>query len=167
MLVALLGGASPAVPLPPAAPAHPIHLSSTRIDVVDRTLEVVVRAFTDDLEEAMASEATVRRRFPTGVAATDAALDSAVSRHLQSRLVVSGDGGPVRLRYVGWQRVDDAIETFFEARLDRVPGEVTVEQRLLLDRFDDQQNLVFVHWGSVRRSAVLRPGRAVARLTAR
>lgn len=148
----------------PAAGGHPVHLSSTRLDLRrDRPrLEVQVRSFTDDLEEAITRETGTRLRI---AAVADAATDSLVARHLRGRLVIRTDGRAVALRYVGYERVEDAVEAYFEAGLPEVPGAVEVDQRLLLDQFSDQQNLLFLYDGATRRSGIGRPGQSVVRWT--
>jgi hypothetical protein len=156
-LVALLLAAVPV--------GHPLHLSTTRLDLGadGRTVEVQVRAFTDDLEEAIAAEGGVLRRFG-GSGPTAVALDSALARHLRARLVIVADGAPLTLRYVGHERVDDAVEGYLEGTLPAPAAQLEITQRLLLDRFDDQQNLVFVVRGSARRSGLVRPGAATVTL---
>ncbi len=145
--------------------AHPIHLSSTRIDLVadGRGVEVQVRAFTDDLEEALAADEGRLRRFGPR---PDATLDSALARHLRARLALVAGGAPIALRYVGHERVDDAVEAYLEGTLPAPPRAITVTQRLLLDRFADQQNLVFLVRGAGRRSGIARPGAATVSLDA-
>jgi hypothetical protein len=136
---------------------HPLHLSSTRLDLPagQRVVEVQVRAFIDDLEEAMAAETGTMRRLGVTPASE---LDSTLAQHLRRRLLLSANGTPLALTYIGHERVDDAVELYATAPLPPRPTTLDVDQRLLLDRFPDQQNLVFVHEGSTRRSAIQRPG---------
>jgi hypothetical protein len=145
---------------------HPLHLSSTRVDALGdgRPFEVQVRAFVDDLEEAMAEEAGSMQR----IGATPASVvDSALSRHLRARLELSADNVRLPLTYVGFERVDDAVEVYFTAAALPAATALTVEQRLLLDRFADQQNLIFLHRGAGRQSAVQRSGSGGARFRLR
>jgi hypothetical protein len=137
--------------------AHPLHLSTTRLDVMGSglALEIQVRAFTDDLEEAMAAEFGVMRRIGQERSAD---VDSAISRHVRRRLLIAADQQALPLTWVGCELVDDAVELYFTTRVPPGASALTVDQRLLLDRFSDQQNLLFLHRGAQRQSAIQRVG---------
>jgi hypothetical protein len=153
---------------PAASPTavHPLHLSTTRLDVTGNglALEIQLRAFTDDLEEAMAAEFGVMRRIGQGRAAD---VDSAISRHVRRRLLIAADQQALPLTWVGCEPIDDAVECYFTTRVPTGAAALTVDQRLLLDRFSDQQNLLFLHRGAQRQSGIQRVGSAGGRFVLR
>ncbi len=143
---------------------HPVHVSSTQIELSgdERRLNVTVRLFTDDLEDAL-------RAFghPVAIATSPvAAVDSALSAFLRAHLSLSLDGRPPTSgRVTGHRQDPEATTVTFEVPLRTVPGTIAVVQRVFFDRFDDQVNLIHLRFGSKKRSALLRGGLARAEFT--
>ena len=140
-----------------AIDAHPVHVSSTQVELSadERRLEVTVRIFTDDLEDALRA---IGR--PVAVTTSPAAdVDSALSAYLGERLQFGLDGrAAVRGRQIGHRREDDATLIFIEVPLTTVPTRVAIIQRVMMERFDDQTNLLHLRFGAKKRSALLRRG---------
>jgi hypothetical protein len=111
--------------------------------------------FTDDLEDALRTGGS-----PVSISTgPSAAVDSALSGYLRERVQFGLDGrAAVPGRVTGHGQEGDATLVFLEVPLTAVPTRVSIVQRVLLDRFDDQTNLVHVRAGTVRRSALLRRG---------
>jgi len=143
---------------------HPIHVSSTQVDLSrdERSLEVTIRMFTDDLEDALKS---INR--PVSITQGPAGqVDSALADYLRDRVHFGLDGRTaISGRIVGHEREDDATLVFVEVPLPSVPKRVRVTQRVLLERFDDQTNLLHLRFGAMRRSALLRRGTESAEFT--
>lgn len=143
---------------------HPIHVSRTQVDLSrdERTLEVTIRTFTDDLEAALRSI-----NWPVSIEKGPAGqVDSALSAYLRDRVQVGLDGRTaVSGRVVGHQREEDATVVSVAIPLASVPTRVRVTQRVLLERFDDQTNLLHLRIGTMRRSALLRRGIESAEFT--
>ena len=137
--------------------AHPVHASSTQVDVSQnhRRLDIAVRMFTDDLEEGLA-----RAGYSVSVhRSPQFAVDSALSAYLGRRLLIGIDGGPLtRARITQYRQDEDATLVFLQFDMRATPGRITIEQRVMLDQFDDQTNLVHVRFDTMRRSALLRRG---------
>jgi hypothetical protein len=136
---------------------HPVHVSSTQVDLSrdGRSLEVTVRLFTDDLEEAL--KATGR---PVSVhKAPSAVVDSALSAYVGERVQFGLDGAALaRGRLIGHEQEDDATLVFVEVPLRTKPVRIAIAQRVLLEQYDDQTNLLHLRFGTVKRSALLRRG---------
>lgn len=128
----------------------------------ERTLEVTIRTFTDDLEAALRSI-----NWPVSIEKGPAGqVDSALSAYLRDRVQVGLDGRTaVSGRVVGHQREEDATVVSVAIPLASVPTRVRVTQRVLLERFDDQTNLLHLRIGTMRRSALLRRGIESAEFT--
>ena len=144
-------------PVTLATAAHPVHASNTQVDVSQnhRRLDIAVRMFTDDLEVALA-----RAGRPVSVLRSDPfEVDSALSAYLGQRLLIGIDGGPLtRARGTQHRQDEDATLVFLQLDLRATPGRITIEQRVMLDQFDDQTNLVHVRFDTMRRSALIRRG---------
>ena len=137
--------------------AHPVHVSSTQVDLSRdrRSLEVTVRLFTDDLEEALKA---IGRPVAVNTAPA-ATVDSALSAYLGERLQFALDGRTaVRGRLVGHEREDDATLVYVEVPLTSLPTRMAIVQRVMLELYDDQTNLLHLRFGDKKRSALLRRG---------
>lgn len=136
---------------------HPIHVSSTQIDLSRdrRSLEMTVRIFTDDLEAALKASGV-----PVSLTQSPAAaVDSALSRYVGARLLVAANGAPLRRgTIVGHEREDEATLVFLEMPVAAPLTSLQVTQPVLLELFEDQTNLLHLTAGSVKRSALLRRG---------
>jgi hypothetical protein len=157
-LPVLLIALATVVPASGAGPlAHPIHVSSTQIDVSRdrRSLEITVRVFTDDLEAALKAAGV-----PVSVATSPAvAVDSALSRYIGGRLLVAANGAaPRRGTLVGHEREDDATLVHLEIPVPAPLTVVQITQPVLLELFEDQTNLLHMTSGAVKRSGLLRRG---------
>jgi sensor domain CHASE-containing protein len=139
------------------ASAHPVHASSTQVQMSGdgQALAIAVRFFTDDLEAALsASGANVSL-----VTSAPADVDTALSHYLAERIQVGIDGRAlVRGRVSGHERDGDATLVFLTVPLRAAPVQLVILQRALLERFDDQTNLVHARIGDKKRSALLRRG---------
>jgi hypothetical protein len=167
LLALAVGGA--AAPVTPAVASsgtrvHPVHVTSTRIELArdGRSLEVTVRLFTDDLEEALFKAESRRVRFGT---TPSAVLDSVVDRYVGARLRLMTDGAPAPGRLLGHERDEDAVIVYVEVPVRSAPRRLEVSNQLLLEMFHDQTNLVHATVAGQRRSALLRRGEERALLT--
>lgn len=136
---------------------HPVHVSSTQIDLAtdQRSLEVTIRVFTDDLESALKQQGR-----PVTIAGTArGAVDSALAAYVLPRVTFAANGTPPRrAQFVGYERDEDATLVFIEVPVPAGLRALQVTQPLLLELFDDQVNLLHLRAGTIKRSALIRRG---------
>jgi hypothetical protein len=146
-----------------AARPHPVHISSTQIDLAknSRSLEISVRMFTDDLEEALHATSTRRVRFGATPAGT---LDTLVASYLAKKLKLWINGSPAAGRLLGHERDADAVLAFIEVPVTGAPKRVDIENLVMFELFSDQSNIVHVKIGDIKRNALLRRGEERAAL---
>ncbi len=121
------------LPLVAILATHPMHTTVSEItwDRASGQTRIRVRGFADDL----------------GAAATDAeggaSPDSAAARYVLSRLTISdGSGRPVAIMSEAVERPGDAIVVLLSGVLPRGIHDVRIGNRLLVERFADQINIV-------------------------
>ncbi len=125
------------------AHAHPLHTAVTEIQVAaDGTLTIKVRAFSDDFSAAV-SKATRTPVLPDYQVADAAAL-----RYVTGALGLTVAGRPVVLRLMNQRRDGDV--TWLELRTEAVVSlkGARVRNVLLMERHDDQVNIVKAHYES-------------------
>ena len=134
-----------------SAQRHAIHASITQIDhnAKEKTLEVSVRIFTDDLETVLGLEnAGQRFRIENGDK-----NDAAVERYLRKVFKIANPKGKVwPYKYIGKENEADATWVYVEFPLTEAPTGCKLQQQVLLDVFDDQVNIVNLTYQGEKKS---------------
>ena len=140
VLAPVLGPASVLGPTP--ARAHVFYVSIVRVkwDVEEKRLDLSVRIFTDDLEEAIVAGGGPRLRLWTDQARAD--RDRHVEHYLLSRLAFRVNGQDRELAYTGMEDALDATACLMQiTNVDRVET-IEVDNRILIEMFDSQANVM-------------------------
>lgn len=127
-----------------AAAAHPFHISITDIeyDKESRSLEIAQKIFTDDLETALKNE------FGQTVDLNDENQRekhrTMIEQYLRKHLDLNVNGKQQEFEFLGMEREEDATWCYIEVGNVRKLKSLQVSNRLLLESFDDQMNLVHI-----------------------
>lgn len=127
------------------AALHPVHVSVTDIVYVpeDRELEITLRIFTDDLEEAVRkfiNEPGLDLLQPGRGRSADGLISAYVFKHFDILL----DGRKQSLRFLGFESDADAVICYILAENVKRWRTMHITNRILFETFDDQSNLVHV-----------------------
>lgn len=142
-----------AVPLAVALLAgHPLHTTHTDLIESEGEVTLLVRAFSDDLRAAVS-------RQEGGV------TDSSLARYVQRTVVLTDGGGrPLPLTWVGEEtRGDVTLLRLRAARPGGLSG-IRVIQRMHMELFDDQVNVLQASYADRRVSLLFVPGDPPKRL---
>lgn len=143
---------------PAPAQAHVFYVSITRVkwDADVSRLDVSVRIFTDDLEEAIVAAGGPRLRLWTDHARED--RDRHVADYLASRLAFRINGEERELAYAGMEDALDATACLVQImNVDRVET-IEVENRILIDLYDTQANVMRFEVGGEKKYVNLSKG---------
>jgi hypothetical protein len=139
----------------PAA-AHKFHASLAEVEynAKERRVEIAVRLFVEDFEEALGKASGRRVRLD----ATPDVADLGAA-YLRERLTITGpDGRALELKWVGMESKVDEAWVYLEApSADGLAG-ATVSDRVFFELFDDQVNTVNLKDGARRTTVVFKPG---------
>jgi len=128
--------------------SHPLHTTLSELSIAaDGSVQIVLRAFVDDLSAAALGRAGPQ---PAPVATPP---DSATARYLARTLaVIDAAGHRVTLGLAGVRRSGDLL--WVTLRTPPAPGRVGVRltNRVLFDRYDDQVNVVQTSVAGRRRT---------------
>lgn len=131
---------------------HPIHVSVTEMhyDEKDKSIEIMVRVFVDDLETTMRK----RHNLPELDILNPGTkpLDEMMRQYLSEMLTISVDGKAQKLSYLGNEREGEAFIFFVEVPKVKKFKTIAVSNRILTEVFDDQSNLVHVTSGGTVKS---------------
>lgn len=137
------------------ADVHPLYVSVTEINhnATDKTLEISCKIFTDDFEKTLGT--VYNKKVDLFTPKDKAEADRLVSEYVRKRILVKLDGKDVALEFVGFERENDAVWSYFQAAVPTAPKKVEVSNSILYETYDKQLNLMHVTVGSTRKSTRL------------
>lgn len=133
--------------------AQGFHTSTTKVEYENGGLKLIAKFFTGDLEKAVGTSVSSKASF-----------DNKVSDYANTHLIVKINGQKVPLAYIGSQTSDKSTRIYF--KVDNVTDirEIEVNNSMLIDVFEEQQNLVTFDVNGVRKSFTARKGNSVGKL---
>ncbi|MFN8358065.1 MAG: DUF6702 family protein [Spirosomataceae bacterium] len=133
---------------------HAFHTSLTQIDhnPKEKSLEVSIRMFTDDLESTLSKENNGQRFRIENNDKNDPFVERYVRKHFK---LTNAKGQSKAYTYVGKENEGDATWVYIEIPLQEsdIQG-FKLQQDVLVDAFDDQVNIVNVTFKGERKSYV-------------
>ena len=92
-------------------------------------------------------------------------MNKLVNAYVQNHLRISVDGKPAVLQYLGYERIEEGIYSYYRA--DNIPSvkKITVMDNLLFEYKEQQMNLVHVIVGGTRKSTKLSNPESVMTMT--
>jgi hypothetical protein len=138
--------------------AHPFHASVCYIEhnPLSKTLEISLKLFGDDLDLALTH--AFGKRFFVGTAAETPDTQERLKEFLQKNLRFTVNGTPMPFVFLGKESPDDAnFELWCHLEIGQVANlsQLEVSNTLLVDRFNDQTNIVKIKANGKTESLVL------------
>ncbi|HYE55602.1 MAG TPA: DUF6702 family protein [Chitinophagaceae bacterium] len=134
---------------------HPFFVSVTEINhnPTDKTIEISCKTFTDDLETSI--EKTQKLKLDLIKPKDTAVAEKAIADYIKKHLQLKADGKPVQLEFVGFERENEAIWSYFQ--VSNVPSvkKIDVNTSVLFEASDKQINFLHVTVGGHRKSTKL------------
>lgn len=120
---------------------HDFHVSITyaELNPSSGNLEISMKVFADDLEEAIRSTSDKDFRLP---ASNDAQADSLIFSLINGHFSLKADGRSLPLRYVGRELEQEIIFIYMEVPEIKELKRISIRNSLFFNRFDDQSNIV-------------------------
>ncbi|KAA9353246.1 hypothetical protein F0P93_17515 [Larkinella humicola] len=136
-------------------PVHPVHTSITQMqyNAAEKTFEVSLRVFTDDLEEALTKENNNQRVRLSDKDANGPLVERYVRKHFG---LTSASRQRKPYRYVGKEQEVDATWIYIEIPYNEPVQGSLLQQSMLTDLFDDQMNLVNVSYLAEKKTVLFR-----------
>jgi hypothetical protein len=143
------------------ASAHEFHLSLTEINhnTENKTLEISIKLFTDDLTSALI-QAGAPTNLELGTEAEPPAANELVAAYLQRHFLIKVNGKDQSFKYLGKEPEMDATWCFLEIYSVKTVNELEVVNSCLLEAFDDQTNMVNLNVNGRKKSGLARKGKA-------
>lgn len=132
---------------------HPFYLSVTEIkyNAAHKTTEVACKMFTNDLEDAIKRSSGKKVDLINSTDKTETGRQ--LSEYITKRLQINFNGKIRTLTYIGYEKEEDAIWTYFEIKNCEEPKIALIENKLLYDYLKEQINIVHLNIGNFKESS--------------
>ncbi len=130
---------------------HPLHLSSMELNYSKGgTIEISCRLFMDDMENALNKAYQV----PTDLSAParHQAMDQLLKKYIASHLQLKANGKPLVLNYLGFEKDKEVVLVYVESVPVKGLQKLEITNSLMYDLFDDQTNIMHLHYLDKRKS---------------
>lgn len=127
------------------ASAHKFHVSVAQLEFNEKeqAAEIVLRVFTDDLENALSQHAKRPIKIDPATANGDKQLGATIIAYLRARFALqSKTGRPVRFSWVGLEGQADMCWLYIEGKLPGGLAGAQLRNKIFCELFDDQINIV-------------------------
>lgn len=143
------------VPLLSAAPVHKFYVSITKIEYVKEkeSLQIITKIFIDDIEDVL------QKRYDPSISLdtkkeTNADL-SYLKKYILQKIQLKVNGKPVKLDYIGQEYDTDMVVAYIEVTGVKDLKTIEIENKVLMDMFEEQQNIIHLKTPNSRRSLIL------------
>lgn len=136
---------------------HEYYVSVTKIEYAEEqhSLQIISQIFIDDFEELL------KTRYDEDIKlAPDSdskMIDNYMKRYLSDKLEIKVNGNPVEFNFIGKEYKDDITYCYLEIENVSNIKSMEVVNRVLFDKFSDQQNIVRLKLLGKNRSFLLIP----------
>lgn len=134
---------------------HPFYISMTDINhnAKNKTLEISVRIFADDFENALRKRCNCKVELMKP--ADKAAMEKLVANYISSHLSLKVDDQPATMHFAGYNAEDGSIWSFFEVRNINAVKKLSLFNVLLYDYTEQQANMLHIKANGKERTEKL------------
>ena len=132
---------------------HPFFVSVVELNYKqkERTLQVSVKLFTNDLEEAL--QRTSKKSIDILNPKHQSETDSVLFNYIKKRLVVQLSSKKQVLHFIGYEKEEEAIWTYLEIKNCALPKNILINTQLLYDYLPQQINIVHADINGTKKSS--------------
>lgn len=134
---------------------HPFYVSVTEINqnAAEKSLEISCKFFMDDFEHVLEKSNKVQLDITTDK--DKASFDKFIPLYVNKHFSLMGDGKPLKLNYVGYEKEKESVYCYFEVTGLPAVKQLHVTNNLLYDLTPEQINIMHVTVGGKRQSSKL------------
>ncbi len=138
-----------------ATSAHKFYVSITKIEYVAKSesLQVITQLFIEDVEQVL------QQRYDPSISlgtTKETEADGAfLEQYILQKLKIEVNGTPLVLNYLGKEYDTDMVKSYMEVTGIPSVMDIIVENKMLMDLFDEQQNIIHYKNNKTRKSLML------------
>jgi len=132
---------------------HPFYISVVDIkqDVKQQSLNISVRLFTNDLEDALRK--ITGKPIDVLNPKNKTETDSIVFQYIKKRLAIQLNGKLQVLHFIGYEREEESVWAYLEIHKVIKPKTLMVDAKLLYDFLPQQVNIVHAEINTIKKSS--------------
>ena len=127
----------------------------------EKTLQITSQIFIDDLELVLKKDDPSLRLAPDN---RKELIDSLVNQYFEEKIKIQSNSKPLKLNYLGREYKNDIAVNYIEIDLQDTLEKIEIENKLLLEFFDDQKNIIHFKHKQTRKSFLLHKNNSYIRL---
>jgi hypothetical protein len=141
---------------------HPFFISVIEINhnAKEKSVEVSVRAFVDDVESTLSKNNKVK--IDLNNPKDKAALDQSIAKYMTQKIQISIDGKLQSMQYIGYEIKQESVWVYFEIEHINMLNKVDVNCNLLYDFQQKQINIFHVKANGKEKSYKLEYPKTIA-----
>jgi len=134
---------------------HKFYVSITKVEFSpeESSLQIISKLFIDDIEDVL--QARYNPSIVMGGEKETEATGEFLKEYVLQKLDVEVNGKPVALNYLGYEYDNDVVKTYIEVKGVSELNSISVENKMLMELFEEQQNIIHVKRFKKRKSLVL------------
>ena len=134
---------------------HPVYVSVVEIEhnKADQSLEMSCRIFTDDFEKTL--RGTTRQKVDLINPADKKAMEQLVNQYIQKHLSIKVNGKPVSLNFVGYEQVEESIQSYYQVNGVSGVKNIMLEDDILYEYKSEQMSIIHITVNGNRKSTRL------------
>ncbi|MDC8000768.1 hypothetical protein POV26_06950 [Aequorivita todarodis] len=142
-------------PLASATSAHKFYVSITKIEYVKEksSLQIITKIFIDDIEDALQQRYDPSISLDTKKETAEA--DEDLKNYILQKLNIKINGKSVKLDYIGKEYDTDMLVAYIEVKDVKKLKTIEIENKVLMEMFPEQQNIIHLKTSKSRRSLIL------------
>lgn len=135
--------------------SHKFYVSVTKIEYAQEkeSLQIIAQIFVDDLEKTLSER--YLKEVHIGTNKETPQDEFYLEEYLLKKLKIKVNGKLVSLEYLGKEMEVDQVKCYIEVTGISELQSIEIENKILMDLFEDQQNIIHVKTPSNRRSLIL------------
>jgi hypothetical protein len=132
---------------------HPFYISVVDVkqDVKTANLNISVRMFTTDLEDAL--KKTTSQKIDILNPTNKAQMDSILFCYITKRLNITVNAIKQKLLFVGYEKEEESIWAYLEIKKIVKPKSIIIDTKLLYDYLPQQVNIVHTEINTIKKSS--------------
>lgn len=134
---------------------HKFYVSTTNIEYVKekQALQVITKIFVEDLEQVL------QERYSSSIVLdpkkeTKADIDY-LKKYVSQKLTIIINEQPIELNYIGKEYDIDIVNMYFEAENISEIKSIEIENKILFDKFPEQQNIIHLITPDSKKNMIL------------
>ena len=140
--------------------AHKFYVSITKIEYApqEEAVQIITKIFVDDFQHLL------QKRYDVALVLDEKdeskLADGYIEKYLLQKIKIEINGEVAHLNYLGKEYDKDLLLCYIEIEGVKTLNSIYIENKALMDMYDEQQNIIHVKVQGKRRSLILERGNA-------